>query len=122
MTTPVTTVSAEAPHHEISRLMYDHGYHHLPVVSATGTLIGMVSDRDILRREPSDVTARSLMSERVLTASLDTSIREIARVMVTERIGSVPLLGAHGAIEGIVTRSDVLGCVVNREPLDLWIR
>lgn len=122
MTAPVTTVRAEDPYQEVSRLMHEHGYHHLPVLSAAGTLVGMVSDRDLLRRGAADGPARMLMSERVLSASPDTSIREIARVMVTERIGAVPLLGANGALEGIVTRSDVLGCVVNRAPLDLWIR
>lgn len=121
MSTPVVSVAPEARASEVAALLAEHGFHHLPVLAPNGRLVGMISDRDVLRTDSPEQSADRTMSRRVLTAAPDTPIRELARVMVTERIGAVPIVGPQGLV-GIVTQNDVLRCLVNRAPLDLWIR
>lgn len=121
MSTPVVSVAPEARSSEVAGLLAEHGFHHLPVLASDGRLVGMISDRDVLRTDSPDEGADRIMSRRVLTAAPDTPIRELARVMVAERIGAVPIVGPAG-LAGIVTQNDVLRCLVNHAPLDLWIR
>lgn len=50
---------------------------------------------------------RDVMSVRLLTVRPDTPVREIARTMVRNRIGGVPVLDDEGGILGIVSGSDL---------------
>ena len=61
------------------------------------------------------------MSTKVLTSTADTPIREIARVFVEERIGCLPIFTPEKEMLGILTTTDILRCLINVTPLDLWI-
>ena len=122
MTHPVATVGPEITVQEVGRLLHEHGYHHLAVVGPAGELTGMISDRDVLGEGAPARPVGEIMARRVLTVAPETSIRDVARVMVTENVGALPVLDSTGELSGIVTRSDVLQCVLNRAPLDLWTR
>jgi CBS domain-containing protein len=49
MTSPVTTISPDADIAEAASVMADRGYNRLPVVDATGRLVGIISRADIVR-------------------------------------------------------------------------
>lgn len=122
MSHPVATIRPDADLDDARQQMVEGGFRHLPVVSSSEELLGMVSDRDVLGARDEAACVAQVMSDRVLTASPDTAIRDIARVMVTERVGSLPLVNDAGVLQGIVTQHDLLRCVLHRAPLDLWIR
>jgi len=122
MSSPVVTTSPDVAGHDAARLMHERGFHHLPVVSSSGELLGMVSDRDLLPAAATDRVIGEIMADRVLTASPEATIRQVARVMMEECVGSIPLLDERHRIAGILTRSDVLRCIVNHAPVDLWVR
>ncbi len=130
MSAPVITLSPDAPLTEAWALMSKKGFRHVPLVSDQGRLVGILSDRDLLRfsRElAQDQEERSLpqkvgqiMKTEVLTATPTTDITEIARVMLAERISALPIIdGAHHPV-GMVTVSDILRALVNRARLELW--
>jgi CBS domain-containing protein len=48
MTFPASTVSQDAMAGEVLLLMLDEGFHHAPIVDASGTPIGVVTDTDLL--------------------------------------------------------------------------
>ncbi|MBS2965890.1 CBS domain-containing protein [Actinocrinis puniceicyclus] len=48
MTSPVVTVTADTDTATAARLMYRNAVKHLPVVSDTGRLVGIVSEKDLL--------------------------------------------------------------------------
>lgn len=50
----------------------------------------------------------SIMTREVITVTPDTSIRELAELFVTRRIGSVPVVDTDGKLTGIVTESDLI--------------
>lgn len=107
------------------------GVRHLPVVNAMGRLVGMLSERDLLRvagtpeshplRPVQNQKISTVMRPRPFSAHPATPIREIARVMVDERIGAMPIVDDELELVGIVSRGDVLRTLVNRAPMDLWI-
>lgn len=134
MSTPVMTLTPDAPLSEAWKVLREKKVHHVPVVSGEGHAVGILSDRDLLRGRPNaarrdarvdtadpPTLVRHLMSNILLTATPDTEIREIARVIVDERIGCLPILDPSRRLQGILTSTDILRCVVNHAPLDLWI-
>jgi acetoin utilization protein AcuB len=93
--------------------------------------VGIISDRDLLRQVP-ELTATTslnqathrkladLMTRRVVSAAPTTNIRDIARLMLDERIHAVPILDAHRRLVGMLTTHDLLSGIANHGPLELW--
>jgi CBS domain-containing protein len=107
------------------------GIHHLPVMAVHGTLVGMISNHDLLpyahELESVNYPGSSaghqfarVMSNQVLSASPTTEIREIAHVMLDEQVGAIPILDSSRHPIGILTTSDILPAIVHRSPLELW--
>lgn len=132
MVSPVVTLNPQATVDEALALFRTKHIRHLPVISSVGILVGIVSDRDILRRlggvtesyQPQVQHNRGeqvvqLMKSPVLTASRDTDVRYIARLFVEQRVGALPIV-TDGVIKGIIARSDVLNAVMRHFVLELW--
>ena len=60
------------------------------------------------------------MKRQVLSAQESTLIRHLAKAICNHRIGALPVVNAENRVLGIVTRSDILGAIVNEAPLELW--
>lgn len=122
MSRPVVTIRADAGWEEAWRLMGARKIRHLPVVDAAGTLVGIVTDRDLgqlaadpeargaeldLGAAPSPVTVGRVMTWGVVTARPETEIREAARLMYEQRIGALPVV-QDDRVVGILTASDLI--------------
>jgi len=55
---------------------------------------------------------KDVLTRKVITATLDTPVREIAEVMKAKKIGSLFITDAAGKMVGIVTESDIVRKVV----------
>lgn len=135
MSSPVQTLEEGASIFEAWTIFLEHSYRHLPVVSAeTGELVGMVSEHDFIENArqlgglpPRPVVdaqiqyIRQLMSSPILTATEDTELHELSRVMYDRRIGAMPILNETGELTGIITHRDILKSLIKTEPLELWI-
>jgi len=121
MVQPVVSAHPDMSVSEVQQVFRQHRFRHLPVLTISGSLAGMVSDRDILPVAPGQEAGWVLhvMSKKVLTASPDTPLRDVARVMAAERISALPVLDGQGLV-GIVTTSDLLRCIVHEGPVELW--
>jgi len=131
MTTPVFALSSDRTLTEAWTLMQDGGFRHIPVTSVHGTLVGILSDRDLLhhvpdlitRNDSSQATHRRLadiMTSRVISATPTTDIRDIARVMLEGHIHAVPVLDRDRKPIGILTSRDLLRGIALHGPLELW--
>lgn len=103
-------------------LMKQYLFRHLPVVSLDQKLIGMLSDRDLLRAGETCLEDSVLkhMSTHVLTATPETPIQQIAEAMLANKIHALPIVSAEHNIIGILTSTDILRAIVQNAPLELW--
>jgi len=83
------------------------------VVIEGGHLMGIFTERDIMRRvvaeerDPAGTQVGDLMTRVVVTCGLDTSIDECGSIMTSRRIRHLPVTGPDGLC-GVITSGDVL--------------
>jgi acetoin utilization protein AcuB len=121
MTREVVTISPQTTAAEALALCREKGIRHLPVMEE-GTLVGMVSDRDLRSATPAlgdparaealqNIRVRGVMVRDVLTAHPEDPIEQAANTMREKKIGCLPVLEA-GELVGILTSSDVMEALV----------
>jgi len=104
--------------------MKKYNYRHFPIMSAEERLVGIISDRDILihlHKDHSKILIKDIMSKEVLTAIEDTRIQDISKIMLHEKINSLPIISDQNVLVGIITQSDILSYVTKSNPIDLWV-
>ncbi len=124
MQTGVVTVSAGDTLSTVEDIMTLGGVRHMPVVRA-GALVGVVSERDLLRASLSNLTGfgqeerraflqvveiTRVMSAPPIVISPDAEIEDAARLLAEQRIGCLPVI-EEGKLVGLVTETDVLRCI-----------
>ncbi|MCZ7566502.1 MAG: CBS domain-containing protein [Burkholderiales bacterium] len=116
MTAPVVTVRADADYRSAFDLMRNAGVHHLPVVDAQGRLVGLVAQRDLLlaatRYQNAPVEIVEVMHRPVISAKADLLVVEAARLMMSHKIGCLPVVDADLNLQGIITESDLFSVFV----------
>ena len=119
MTQHPRTVAPAAHVSEAYSLMTEGNFRHVVVVD-DGRVVGMVSDRDILRAMPppsrgssveqgrfANSEVRSLMSQPALTLSPDDPIETAVDLMLAEHISALAVVDEERRLLGVVTMVDV---------------
>lgn len=122
MTHDVVTVTPDATLMDVRRLLHERGFRHLLVTEEDDTLVGVISDRDMLKaispfldtysEEHRDVKtlsrpASDIMRTNPVTVGPDTAIEDAARLLLDNKISSLPVVEGE-ALVGIVTTKDLL--------------
>jgi CBS domain-containing protein len=134
MTPRVITISTDAPITEAIRLMLQNRISGLPVVDAYGSLVGIVTEGDFLRRAEDNTEKRrahwlefilgpgrlageyvrthgrkvgEIMTSGLVTVAESTPVEEIVRLMETKRVKRVPVVRDKKVV-GIVSRANIL--------------
>ena len=142
MTAEVVTSPSETPVAALIRLFTDRGVSAVPITDASGTLLGIVTERDLIRRLADEderpagwlarladrpnaradryarshgATAREVMTDRVVTVPPDATASHIAHLMERHGIRRV-LVAEQGRLLGMVTRTDLLRALVAAQP------
>lgn len=127
----VMTVAPEESVRSAWQLLREGRIRHLPVVEK-GRLVGIVTDRDLRMALPSPVQpgaveellqrleqlrVEDIMTREVITVTPETSIEDAAWLLLSRRIGGLPVLEGEELV-GILTETDLLEAFV--EMLGIW--
>lgn len=126
MTSPVLSLSPEARIAELRALFTRRKIGLVPLIDAQNRLVGIVTKGDLSRQRVryTDLASRAvstIATPNVLTATTNTNIRELARVLLAQDIRGIPIVNDDGDVVGVVTRGDILRALVNYAPLELWL-
>ena len=131
MTSPVISVFDDTLFSEAWVKFQAYRFRHFPVINRNHQIMGIVSDRDMfantdsMRETANAVKGAEYISQvmvnKVITASPDTSIHEICRVMFSQHIGSLPIVDENHKLLGLITRSDILRILIKSEAMKFWV-
>ncbi len=131
MSRDVATIGVSDSCQEAVARMARRKIRHLPVVERDGTLIGVVTDRDLRHRlfEPrvmkeigsvsvetvlKAVPVKDVMSSPAVTVGPQDDLESAARAMLDDKVGSLPVV-ENGRVVGIITETDVLRQIVRAD-------
>ena len=134
MSRNVTTIEQSATCHDAVGQMHRARVRHLPVLDAGRRLVGIITDRDLrhrlftpdvfrqigsvpVERLLKGVTVAAVMSAPVVTVRPDAELADAARLMLEDKVGSVPVVGDDGRVVGIVTETDLLRRIMQADDL-----
>lgn len=107
------TASPDTTLREIAKTLSDKGIGAVLITNEARKLLGIVSERDIVRaiaRRGADVLDEKVtghMTERVVTATAETSVVEAMSFMTSGRFRHVPVI-KDGTVDGLVSIGDLV--------------
>lgn len=121
MTQRVYRVHPDAPVRDVLDLVASHRLRAIPVVGDDRQVLGMVTDRDLLRhflpsvQRPGEADAaawektrvRDVMSRSVICVSEEQALAEVTSMLVSKDIERLPVV-REGQLTGFLTRGDIL--------------
>ena len=133
MSSPVTTISAGASVRDAARLLVNTQVSALPVVDQRNAMAGIVSEVDLIRRvvgesndptqlhahlgdpdsqEVLSLTVADIMTRDVVTATEETSLEDVATLMLEHQIKRIPIVRGTNVV-GIVSRIDLVKAMLS---------
>lgn len=118
---PVITIGPKTSLDDALSLMNKEHIRRLPVVDQSGSLVGIVTELDLLKASPSAATSLSvweiksllssfpvekIMTRDVFTVTEDMPLEEAARIMSDHKIGGMPVVRGESVV-GIITETDI---------------
>ena len=134
MVSPVITVKPSLSVRDVAKLFLERRISAAPVVDDSGALVGIISEGDLLRRVETKTerersswlrlftadevlateylkararTAADVMTKRVVVATADMPLKDVATLLERNSIKRVPVLSA-GRLVGIISRSNLV--------------
>lgn len=137
MTTRVVSVRPETPLGDAARLLLQHQVEALPVVGDTGVVLGMISNRELLRflvpayvqrvntgefraarrsgdpkpADPRQLPVKEAMWRNVLCLSEDQPIADVAQLLANKDVDRFPVT-RDGVLCGFLTRADIVRKII----------
>lgn len=144
MTKTVHTAKPDDSIKKIAALLYGYRISGVPIVNNEGELVGIVSEKDILKaiyptyaefhedlsrgmdfeemesryRDVTDLKAQDLMTKNVIAVTPDTPVLKVASLMVLKRIRRVPVV-ENKQLVGIVSQGDIHQAIFKKELLGI---
>jgi CBS domain-containing protein len=131
MTQPALCISAHWLLSKVADCFRSFPFQAFPVVNDRQQLVGLLSRMHfyefMLREDARHGAYSSSVADCFLSANSSvhcadpvTDVRRIATLLVENRLDAVPVVEESGRLLGIVSRTDILKCVISDPPLSVW--
>ena len=114
---PAATIREVASIDLAARIIVDRKVTHLPVVSGSGKLVGIVTAWDISKAVAQNCESLDeIMTSKVVTISDGETLEAAARKMEKHDISALPVVDNDGRVLGIVTSDGISKLIGQRKP------
>ncbi len=116
MTKKVICIEKDTPIIEAIRLMASKNVTGIPVVEDDMTLIGILSEQDVLRLfhtfdEEKERTVNDFMTQPAIHFEEDERLLDVCYCLRDNSIRRVPVT-SNGKVVGVISRSDIIKCIL----------
>jgi CBS-domain-containing membrane protein len=137
MTHDVVSVQVRTPYHDIAELLSTHRISSVPVLGATNTVLGVVSEADLLHKydlrgaqhrppwwtrtrrkmwlKTTGTVAEDMMTSPAVTVDVDADIGAAARLLTDHNLKRLPVVDASQHLVGIISRHDLVKVFVRSD-------
>ncbi len=129
MVTKVVIARMDDTVRRLDGLFHKHKLRHLPVIDG-GVIVGVISDRDLLRsispyvgtvaedgrdRETLNHKAHQIMTRNPITITPETPVDDAGQILLKHNVSCLPVLDDSGHVVGIITKKDILRALLALE-------
>ena len=127
MSRQVVSVGMDETLKEVREIFEHVRFHHILVVD-DGRLMGVISDRDLLKtvspyastqsEHPRDAAtlrkkAHQIMTRKPITIAVDGSVLQAIKCFIDDKVSCLPVLNHDGSVAGILTWRDILKAIIS---------
>ena len=118
MTKKVVCIRKDTPILEAIRLMADNNITGIPVIEDDLTLVGILSEQDVLRLfhtydDEKDRTVNDFMTQPAIHFEENELLLDVCYCLRDNSIRRVPVT-SNGKVSGVISRSDILKCILKK--------
>lgn len=116
MSGDVVTIKQDASVHEAAKKILESAFNHLPVVSNTNSIVGIVTAWDISKAVAQDRydLVEDIMTKKTITAVPGESIDVAAYRLDQNKISAMPVVDKVNQVVGIITSDDISKLLARR--------
>jgi len=116
MSDNVVTIKQDASVHEAAKNILESAFNHLPVVSNTNSIVGIVTAWDISKAVAEDRydLVEDIMTKKTITAVPGESIDVAAYRLDLNNISAMPVVDKNNQVVGIITSDDISKLLARR--------
>jgi CBS domain-containing protein len=123
MSSPAQTCRPNTDLGAVARTMWNHDCGLVPVVNDEGTVVGVITDRDICMAaatrglRPQEITAEDAMSRAVHVCTTTDEIADALATMKEFTVRRLPVVDGSGRLQGVISMNDIVRASdQNRKP------
>lgn len=107
-----------------ARLMQKRNFRHLPVITESSKIVGVISAQDIIDslnlvlqsrdsprqiRESLEIPVEKIMSLYPVVIEPGDGLSQVVKKMAFQNLGALPVVNEQGVVQGIITLRDIVG-------------
>ena len=120
MTRDVITVKQDTPIYEAMVIMRKNDITGMPVIDDDMTLVGVISEKDVLRlfggdEDENNATVGSFMTRPAVSYRGDESLQSVCDFMIVNYFRRVPVVSKKGKLIGIISRPDIIDYIIEQK-------
>lgn len=119
MEKPVLAATPQASLLDVATQLVINGFSGMPVAAPDGSVVGVVTESDIVRiliegKHLENLTAGEVMTGPPITVDVDTPVEEVMKKLEDNRIVRVPVTNQDRLV-GIIARRDIIRAILEPE-------
>ncbi|PKL60816.1 MAG: CBS domain-containing protein [Methanomicrobiales archaeon HGW-Methanomicrobiales-4] len=121
MTPGPTTILQDATIFEAARIMSQNGIRRLPVVDASGKVIGLLSVADLvlaIARMKIDIEIKDRFTSPTFALWEETPLPLVGRIMEISGFEAIPILNRESRLQGIISERDLIRCAMIEDSVE----